>query len=93
MNRYCKGCKANVQERYLYKGEQCPTCGMKLPAPFVSTAKRQKYVAKSFDILVEYNDKVTNELKTVVYTDVDLLRNPIRWARDICSICFKRDLA
>jgi len=44
---------------------------MKLPAPFVSTAKRQKYVAKSFDILVEYNDKVTNELKTVVYTDVD----------------------
>ena len=93
MNRYCKGCKANVQERYLYKGEQCPTCGMKLPAPFVSTAKRQKYVAKSFDILVEYNDKVTNELKTVVYTDVDLLRNSIRWARDICSICFKRDLA
>jgi hypothetical protein len=71
MSRYCKGCKSMVQEQHLYKEHQCPTCGKKLDAPFVSTVKRQKYVAKSFDILVEYNDKVTNELKTVVYTDVD----------------------
>ena len=71
MARYCKHCKHNVQEKHLWKEEQCPTCGTKLPESDVLLAKRTKPVAKTFNIMVEYNDKVTGELKSVVYTDVD----------------------
>lgn len=71
MGRYCKHCKHNVEEKYLWLGEQCPTCGVVLPKPLVFKAKRTVTVAKTFDILVEYTDKVTGELKSVVYTDVD----------------------
>ncbi len=70
MSRYCKACKCNVQEAHLYNGSQCPMCGSKLPEPIEYKAKRTKYVAKSFNISVQYNDKVTNELKTVEYYDV-----------------------
>ena len=69
--RYCKICKHNVQEKHLWKKEQCPTCGTKLPVPVDFKMTRTKTVAKTFDIMVEYHDKVTKELKTIVYTDVD----------------------
>jgi predicted RNA-binding Zn-ribbon protein involved in translation (DUF1610 family) len=71
MSRYCKICKHNVQEKHLWKKEQCPTCGNKLPEAMVFRGTRTKPVAKTFNIMVEYNDKVTGELKSVVYTDVD----------------------
>ena len=71
MSRYCKGCKHMVQEKHLWNGNQCPTCGVKLEAPLsFRRPKTTDKVVKSFDILVEYNDKVTGELKTIVYTDV-----------------------
>lgn len=71
MSRYCKHCKHNVQEKHLWKEEQCPTCGTTLPEPMVFKGTRAKHEAKYFDIMVEYKDKITGELKTVTYTDVD----------------------
>ena len=69
--RYCKTCKHNVQEKHLYKEQQCPTCGQVLPKALELLAKRTPTTpAKLFKILVKYTDKVTGELKTVVYTDV-----------------------
>ena len=68
--RYCKHCKHNVQEKYLWNKEQCPTCGTKLPEPMVLTARRTKYVEKKFNIIVEYYDKVTGKEKSVCYTDI-----------------------
>ena len=70
MSRYCKGCKHSVQEQYLYQDTRCPTCGTVLPAPSIMKMKRTKKVAKKMDIMVEYRDKATNEVKSVVYTDV-----------------------
>lgn len=89
MSRYCKGCKHMVQEKHLYNGNQCPTCGVKLDEPmsFRRTKKTTK-VAKQFDILVEYNDKNTGELKTVVYTDVtEEYYNKIRFmAKNVVNV-------
>jgi hypothetical protein len=59
-----------VQEQYLWKKEQCPMCGVKLPESIRFKGKRKKIVTKTFDILVEYNDLKTNELKSIIYTDV-----------------------
>ena len=70
MSRYCKVCKANVQEKHLYKEEQCPMCGNVLPKPIEMKMKRTKKEVKTYNIRVSYNDKVTNEPKTIEYTDV-----------------------
>jgi hypothetical protein len=70
MSRYCKVCKHNVQEKHLYKEEQCPTCGCVLPKALELKAKRVKAEVKLYDILVEYTDRDTNEVKSIVKTDV-----------------------
>jgi hypothetical protein len=60
-----------VQEQYLWKKEQCPMCGSVLPAPLKFKGKRKKASApKKFNIMVEYKDLKTNELKSIIYTDV-----------------------
>lgn len=56
-DRYCKECKMRIQEEYLYKGELCPMCGVKLDTPTVFTARpKSRSTPQEYVIRIEFTN-------------------------------------